>query len=149
MAEIKTFKKNEVIFKAGESGEFMYDILSGSVGIYSDYGLPEQKLLAKIEGSGFVGEMGMIEKKPRSATAVALENTEAAIVTSENFDEYLKEEPKKAIEILKHTSARLRQLSHDYIVACATAAEYIRVDEMGLKQSPDLMKRIKAITSKK
>jgi len=149
MAEIKKFKKNDVVFFAGDKGDFMYDIISGCVGVYSDYGLPEQKLLCKIESKGFIGEMGMIEKKPRSATAVALENTEAALITSENFDEYLKSEPKRALEILKHTSARLRQLSHDYIVACATASEYIRVDEMGLKQSPDLMKRIKAITSKK
>ena len=149
MAEIKKFKKNDVVFLEGDRGDFMYEIISGKVGVYADYGRAEQKLLATLGKEDFIGEMGMIEKKPRSATAVALENTEAAIVTSENFDKYLKEEPKKAIEILKHTSARLRQLSHDYIVACATAAEYIRVDEMGLKQSPDLMKRIKAITSKK
>lgn len=147
MAEIKKFKKNEIIFSEGDSGDFMYDILSGRVGIYTDYGKPEQKLLATLEDEGFVGEMGMIERKPRSATAVALENTEAALVTLENFDEYLKNEPKKAVEVLRHTSARLRQLSADYIRACAAATEYIRIEEMGLKQSPDLMKRIKKITS--
>lgn len=149
MAELKKFKKNEVIFFEGAKGDFMYDVISGCVGIYSDYDTPSPKLLAKIDGSGFVGEMGMIEKKPRSATAVALETTEAFLITADNFDDYLKNDPAKAVEVLKHTSARLRELSHDYIKACATATEYIRIEEMGLKQSPELIKRIKSITSKK
>lgn len=148
MTEIKTFKKNEIVFREGDAGDFMFEIVSGGVGVYSDYGKPEQKHLATLEKGDFIGEMGMIEKKPRSATAVALENSELALITGENFDEYLKKEPKKAVRILRYTSSRLRKLSVDYVGACAAASEYLRIKDMGLKQSPDLMKRIKAITDK-
>lgn len=146
MAEIKKFKKNDVVFLEGDKGDFMYEIISGKVGVYADYGRAEQKLLATLGKEDFIGEMGMIEKKPRSATAVALESTEAVLITSENFESYLANEPKKAVRILRYTSSRLRKLSIDYVGACAAASEYLLIKDDGLKQTPELMKRIKAIT---
>ena len=59
--ETKTFKKGEVIFKQGDLSDCMYDILWGEVGIYADYGTPEEKLLTTLETERFFGEMGMIE----------------------------------------------------------------------------------------
>ena len=70
--ETKTFKKGEIIFKQGDLSDCMYDILWGQVGIYADYGTPEEKLLTTLETERFFGEMGMIEGRLRSATAVAL-----------------------------------------------------------------------------
>ena len=40
--ETKTFKKGEVIFKQGDLSDCMYDILWGEVGIYANYGTPEE-----------------------------------------------------------------------------------------------------------
>ena len=145
MAEIKKFKKNEIIFREGDSGNTMYDIRFGTVGIYAAYGTKEQKLLTKLESEEFFGEMGMIEGLPRSATAVALENTEVAVITNDNFSEYLSVKPAKAFEILKHTSYRLRQLSADYIEACAAMQEYVKDEKDGKAHSDELMNKMKKI----
>lgn len=40
--ETKTFRKNEVIFEKGAPGDCMYEVDNGKVGIYSNYGTPEQ-----------------------------------------------------------------------------------------------------------
>lgn len=147
MSNTKSFKKNQVIFFEGEKGETMYDIVYGMVGIYSDYGKPEQKLLTKLGPESFFGEMGMIEKLPRSATAVALENTDAIEITQEKFAEYLKERPAKAYTILQHTSKRLRDLSCDYVDACVAISEYVQAEEDGVKPSDALLERMKKINA--
>ena len=51
--ETKTFKKGEIIFKQGDLSDCMYDILWGQVGIYADYGTPEEKLLTTLETERF------------------------------------------------------------------------------------------------
>ena len=145
MTESIKFKKNEIIFKEGDAGNTMYDITSGSVGIYSNYGTAEQNLLTKLGPEDFFGEMGMIEELPRSATAVALEATEACVITKDNFKDYITEKPAKALTVLEYTSRRLRRLSYDYVEACAAIAEYVKADEKGEKPSADLMAKLKKI----
>ena len=54
--EPKTFKKGEIIFKQGDLSDCMYDILWGQVGIYADYGTPEEKLLTTLETERFFGD---------------------------------------------------------------------------------------------
>ena len=137
--------KNEIIFKEGDSGKTMYDIVSGTVGIFANYGTADQNLLTKLGAEEFFGEMGMIEELPRSATAVALEPTEAKVITKENFKDYITEKPAKALTVLEYTSRRLRRLSFDYIEACAAIAEYVKADEKGEKPSDELMKKLKTI----
>ena len=66
---IKTYDKGEIIFKQGDFAEEMYDIISGSVGIYYGYGTENQIQLAVLRSNDFLGEMAMIETYPRSATA--------------------------------------------------------------------------------
>ena len=147
MTESVKFKKNEVIFREGEVGKTMYDIVSGTVGIYSNYGKAEQNLLTKLGPEDFFGEMGMIEELPRSATAVALEATEAFVVTKENFKDYITDKPAKALTVLEYTSRRLRRLSYDYVEACAAIAEYVKTEEKGEKPSSDLMAKLKKINA--
>lgn len=145
MTETVKFKKNEVIFKEGDVGNTMYDIICGSVGIYSGYGTKEQNLLTKLGAEDFFGEMGMIEDLPRSATAVALEATDAKVITKENFKDYITERPVKALKVLEYTSRRLRNLSYDYVEACAALAQYVKADENGEKPDHDLLNKLKKI----
>ena len=146
MTNFKKYKKNEVIFSEGETGDTMYDIVWGSVGIYSAYKTPDQKLLKKLTEDEMFGEMGMIEARPRSATAVALEETQVYEITLDRFGDYISQKPAKAITILQNTSKRLRELSCDYVDACAAISEYVAAEEAG--ETPDdlLLKRMKKIT---
>lgn len=116
------YNKGDIIFEKGDYEPFMYDIYSGKVGIYSDFGTPDQKLLAELGESDFLGEMALIEDAPRSATAVALEpNTRLKTVDAETFDDYFRERPAKVLMLMQQMSARLRQVSKDYMEICRNA----------------------------
>lgn len=134
-AEILTFNKNQVIFRQGESSPCMYDVHWGKVGIYADYGTPNEKLLTELLADEFFGEMGMIENCPRSATAVALErNTKVQVITPETFQRYFTERPSKVLQIMQHMSQRLRRLTKDYMEACQTVTNAADQSEQTLDE---------------
>ena len=142
--ETKTFKKGEVIFKQGDLFDCMYDILWGEVGIYANYGTPEEKLLTTLETERFFGEMGMIEGRLRSATAVALEkDTRLKVITPESFDAYFKESPAKVLLIMQNLSNRIRELTHDYLEACQTVTESVELEKDGKGKSSRLVANLK------
>ena len=96
--ELKTLKKGEVLFRAGDPGDCMYEVYTGTVGVYSHYGTSEEKLLKKYYPDEYFGEMGLIDHAPRSAAAVALDNsTTVGLITEEGFGEFF-EETKRFID---------------------------------------------------
>ena len=145
MAEIKKYEKGTVIFKEGQWGMCFYDIVSGKVGIYANYGKENEKLLTELENGKFFGEMGFVEALPRSATAVALADSELKEINGEDMSSYMKEEPEKAIAILKNMSDRLRTLSNEYIDVCRTISEYVEAEQKKLPKKEGLMAKIKRI----
>ena len=140
---LKTFRKGEVIFREGEFQLCMYDIINGRVGIYAHYGEADQKQLAVLENYECFGEMGLVESKARSATAVALEKTQLHVIDAEYFDEYFKNQPSKVMKIMQHMSLRTRELTRDYMEACQTISEYLEAEQAGEEKSQGLIARMK------
>lgn len=119
------FPKGTLIFKEGDTPEVpcMYDILTGRVGIYLNYGTPEQKLLTILELDSYFGEMSLLDHAPRSATAVALDDCILHIITEENLQQYFHERPSVVRQMVRHISSRLRKLTEQYMDICHTIAE--------------------------
>lgn len=135
----KAFKKGEVIFRQGDASDCMYDILWGEVGIYTNYGTPEEKLLSTLRTEQFFGEMGMIEGLPRSATAVALtRDTQVRVITPESFQSYFHESPAKVLLIMQNMSRRIRELTIDYLEACRIVAKSAETEKAGTEIGGDL-----------
>ena len=140
----KTLKKGEIIFKQGDASTCMYDILWGKVGVYANYGTPDEKLFTVLETEQFFGEMGMIEGSPRSATIVAMENgTKVLEITAETFEEYFKTRPAKVLMIMQNMSQRLRGLTKDYLEVCRTVAEEVESEQKGTAKSEWLKEHLK------
>ena len=119
-------KAGTVLFRDGEPGACMYAVHWGIVGIYSDYGTENEKLLTKLSANDFFGEIGMLCGQPRSATAVVLENgTTLEIIRSENIRQMFERNPSKVWMILDHLARRLTQLTRQYANACQELCEKV------------------------
>ncbi|MBO5496900.1 MAG: cyclic nucleotide-binding domain-containing protein [Clostridia bacterium] len=113
--KVLTFQKDAVIFLQGELAESMFDILSGSVGVYVGYGTEFEKQLTVLKAGDFLGEMGLIERYPRSATAVALEDgTKLQEIEEKEFYEFFQHQPERLLSIMRQLSERLRDRTDDY-----------------------------------
>lgn len=129
MSEIKYYRKGSVIFKEGAYELSMFSVVSGKVGIFADYKTRDEKVLAELGKGRIFGEMGLIEAKPRSATALALEDTECEVITPDNLESFFENKPEMAIETLKGMSKRIRELSDDYTNVCDTLGVYVEAEK--------------------
>lgn len=128
MKEI-TFGKDQIIFRQGDQAAVMYDILSGKVAIYTDYGTGKQQEIAVIEAGQVFGEMGMLEYYPRSASAVALEDTVAAELGESELQDYFKNKPEKLLQLMKLLSRRIRETTQKYYDVCRSVSEHERAKD--------------------
>lgn len=146
--EIVDFRKNEALFRQGEIATNMYEIVTGQVGIYMDYGEESQKELGILGEGDFVGEIELIDSSTRIASAVAITpETTAKKLTIEDFNAYMRENPAKVIVIIQQIGARMRRLDNYFLDACKTIDEYRKCEESKLPKSPSLMARLKRFSA--
>ena len=140
------FKKGDVIFRQGDYSEVMYDIAKGKVGVFADYETETVQQLAELKAGDFLGEMGMIEVYPRSATAVALEDdTTLTEIGEDDLNEFFKDKPEKLLQIMKQMSERLRVVNQKYLNACRVAFENANAEAANAEKSEELKKEMNAL----
>jgi CRP/FNR family cyclic AMP-dependent transcriptional regulator len=109
-ARIRTrrFDPGEVIFHQQDIGEGLYLIARGAIRVFLTSANGQELTLAHFGPGEFFGELSVIDEEPRSATAVAVGQTELMILHREEFIEYLKLRPEAAIFCLRVLARRLR-----------------------------------------
>ena len=141
-----TFNRDQVIFRQGSFANSMYDITAGKVGVYTDYDTDSQKLLAVLEAGQTLGEMGMLEVYPRSATAVAQEDGTVLVeITEDELSDYFRNKPEKLLAIMKLLSQRIRETNEKYIDACRAVYEKDEADRTGSEPNPWLAAQVAAM----
>lgn len=104
----RTFRRGTMIFHKDQAGDALYIIESGRVRIF----LPAEngtELTVEICGAGEVfGELALLDRRPRSASAEALEDTTALVLGREEFRAHLAASPQLAVALIELLSMRLR-----------------------------------------
>jgi CRP/FNR family cyclic AMP-dependent transcriptional regulator len=102
------FAAGEVLFREGDPADRVFRLLSGDVDILRE--LDGDPILLGTVGAGqFIGEMGVVENRPRSATARAASEVEAEILTPTEFLDQIARSPRAARELIQRLSQRLRE----------------------------------------
>jgi CRP/FNR family transcriptional regulator, cyclic AMP receptor protein len=102
------FAEGHVLFREGDPADCVFRLLSGAVDILRD--LDGDPILLGTVGAGqFIGEMGVVENRPRSATARAASEVEVEILTPTEFLDQIAGSPRTARELIQRLSQRLRE----------------------------------------
>lgn len=110
-----TFAAGQEIFKEGDAGDGVYIVKTGTVEISAQIGQESRHVFSKIGPGEILGEMAVIEDKPRSATAVAREETTVYFVPRAALLGLVAESPALAMAILREISHRLREFDRQYM----------------------------------
>ena len=100
--------KGTVIFKEGSDGQEMFLITRGEVEI-SITRNDSKLVLAELGESSFFGEMALITDKPRTATVMALIDSEAYVLSKSEFQGLLVKEPQLMARLLMAMAEVLSQ----------------------------------------
>lgn len=105
----REYHRTEVIFEENSFGDEMYIVHSGKVRLFTRDKTGEKVTAAVIEGGGFFGEMTLIDGSPRSATAVAEEDTCLIALDRPKFLYMLQQQPMFAFTIMHALCERIRE----------------------------------------
>ena len=108
-------KEGVEIFRQDQSGHYLCLLLEGAVDIIREDSSGDKKVLATILPGKTFGEMSLIDGQPRSATAVAIQDSKLLVLTEQNFRRMIDHHPRLGSTVLmklaKLMSARLRRTS--------------------------------------
>lgn len=103
-------RKGETVFSEGDQGHQAYIVSSGQVRI-SMRGVDGADLtLAAVHRGELFGEFALIDDKPRSASAVALRDSELITLDRETFHREVVAHPERILQLLGLFTARLRRM---------------------------------------
>jgi CRP-like cAMP-binding protein len=103
-----TYAAGHVLFREGDGGQHMYVIQSGRVQLTRRVRGREQHL-ATLPPGEFFGEMAIINKQPRSATATVIEEAHLLVLDARTFEAMIRGNAEIAIRMIKKLSSRLAQ----------------------------------------
>ena len=112
LASRRRFPKDTVVFFEHEEGDFFFMILDGriKVTILGDDG--REVILSMLGPGDFFGEMALLDNEPRSATAIAVEESELLSLHRTDFQTVLTDNRSITIALIKVLTARLRRANH-------------------------------------
>jgi len=102
--DAKVFKAGETIFREGESGHEMYVIQTGEVDV-----LVNGKMIFTEKEGGIIGEMSLVDARPRSASAVARTDCAVVAVEEQRFLFMVQQTPFFALQVMRIMVERLRR----------------------------------------
>ena len=117
---IRRASAGEVIFEKGDLEFFFYEVVSGTISTYIDYGKDTQTFLSDIGPGGTVGEIGLLSFRPRSATCIAKTDVELMKISENELEDYFAEDPERVLKIMRQLSDRTRDLTSDLNEALST-----------------------------
>ncbi len=105
----QSIKRGEVLFRKGSEGTTLYVITKGKVKIVLPSTMGDEVVLALFSEGDFFGEMALLDGMPRSADAVALEDSELYVLNQSDFVGFLQNNRGAIQAILRSLSLRLRK----------------------------------------
>jgi CRP-like cAMP-binding protein len=102
--DIEKFEMGSVIFDEESPGDVMYVILEGEVDIFAN-----GQHIETLEKGDVLGEMALIDSKPRSASALARSDCRLAPVDEERFLFMVQETPPFSLHVMRILAERLRR----------------------------------------
>jgi CRP-like cAMP-binding protein len=115
--ERKTVKAGTIIFREKDPGDIMYIIASGRVAILKRVMEKVDKTLNVLEAGEYFGEMSLLLKADRTATARAIEDTELIEVSRDKFKLILQERYEVGVNLLIQLAHRLEKANEEAILS--------------------------------
>jgi NTE family protein len=110
-AEVEWFSVpgGQVLFRQGDLDNSLYIVLSGRLGAFLSNGQKKEVLIRQMVSGETVGEMAMLSAEPRSATVVALRDTELVRLSKSAFEKLVDDHPRTLRFVTDLLVKRLRE----------------------------------------
>src|SRR5271169_223006 len=114
----KQLAAEEVLFLAGDAGDGCYRVEDGLLKVTMVSRSGSERILAFLGTRAVVGELSMIDGRPRSASVVALRAAKLSFLSRAAFEDFAKKHPEVYKSLVTLLATRLRET--DAVVAAGS-----------------------------
>lgn len=107
--EEKHYFAGQMILNSGDPGDAMFIIQSGKVELFVQDKGDERVSLSVLGAGDLFGELSLLDKQPRSASAIAVENTHLLVVDREDVTLLVTAHPHAALDMMAMLGKRTRE----------------------------------------
>ena len=115
-AAIENYQEKQVIFSQGDTNHNLYKIMSGTIGLYLDYGKPNEHLVGVTSAPRYIGMMNAFAGQPSTYTAVALSKAMLLCLPNSELDTFVKGDPYSAIDSVKRMAHYLSTINEELMM---------------------------------
>ena len=105
----KFYPKNAIILSQEEQGDAFFIVLSGKVKAVLLGKSGREIILSYFKPGEFFGEMAIIDNRPRSANAIAVEDTRLLLLSRDAFKLHIFQHPETAMRVMAELCNRMRR----------------------------------------
>lgn len=110
-AQIQRYPRGATIFQKGDAGSSMMAVIRGRVKISTWSNEGRELVLNIIDQGGVFGEIAVLDGRPRTADAIALDETDLLVLERSQLLPFLTGNPEALARLLEVLCQRLRQTS--------------------------------------
>lgn len=103
----RPFAAGQWVFQVGETGDSMFIVVEGQVDIVA-----HDQVIETVGPGGIVGELVLIDNKPRSASAIARTDCLLTAITRQHFLLLVQRTPIFALQVMRVMAERLRRATN-------------------------------------
>jgi CRP/FNR family transcriptional regulator, cyclic AMP receptor protein len=107
----RSYPRGALIFSEGDPGNSLLVLTSGAVTIFRSSAAGERMVLNVMRPPEIMGELALLDRAPRSASAEAMQPTTALAVSRDTFLAVLHQQPAVLDPLLQHLGSMIRRLS--------------------------------------
>lgn len=107
-AEVRSYARNQVLFRQGDAAEELFIIDEGRIAIAQQAGDGRESVVAVLEDGGLFGELPLFDDAPRSADARALTDSTVVVLGYEPVRDVLRAQPELLWVIVRLLAGQLR-----------------------------------------
>lgn len=96
----------KVIMREGDSGKFMYVVLSGRIAVFVN-----NAVVGHAGPGGMIGEIALVDGSGRAVTALAESDSTLLPVSREDFQKMVESNPRFAVTMLRSVAIRLARMT--------------------------------------
>jgi predicted acylesterase/phospholipase RssA/CRP-like cAMP-binding protein len=107
--EWRRLEAGEVLFRQGDFSDAAYFIVGGRVMVVAEADDGSEHLISELGRGEVVGELGLLDRAPRSATVRAVRDTTLAAFSTATFEELVSTSPAMMLNVTRGILTRLRR----------------------------------------
>lgn len=99
---------DQLLFQEGDAGDALYLVVRGRIKIFTRNALGEVTVLQHLGPGAHFGEMALIDQRPRSASAMAIDELTLLVLKREDFQSVMVQHPALALAVMQDMATKLR-----------------------------------------